>query len=116
MPVPVMVSMVAALLVLGGCGRPIPSVRAGAEPEGQFVRVKSAQQAQAEQSHAENLCREQAKKDVAAVEPAAETHEAFVPTRPSRDPAAPPPRADEPPSLPSPRPAKARPPETPEVP
>ncbi|MCY2931151.1 MAG: hypothetical protein NTV86_17005 [Planctomycetota bacterium] len=58
MPVPTLVAAVIGALLLGGCGRPIPSVRATAQPEGEFLRVKSVQQAQAEDAHAQNLRRE----------------------------------------------------------
>lgn len=60
MPVRGLVAAVVGALLLTGCGRPIPSVRAGAQPEGEFLRVKSVQQAQAEDAHAVNLRREHA--------------------------------------------------------
>ena len=58
MPLCLKMTLIGLLLLAAGCGGPIPSVRANAEPEGQFVRVKSASRAQAEQAHAMQIRRE----------------------------------------------------------
>lgn len=87
MPVPVkMTAAIGWLLLLGGCGGPIPTVRATAEPEGQFVRVKSVVQAQAEQAHAQQVRREHVEALEAALPPAGAL-QAPATTAPSSEPA-----------------------------
>ncbi|MCY2926957.1 MAG: hypothetical protein NT031_16290 [Planctomycetota bacterium] len=86
MPVPVkMTAAIGWLVLLCGCGGPIPTVRATAEPAGQFVRVKSVMQAQAEQAHAQQVRRAHVDAVEAAQPPAGV--QASATTRPASEPA-----------------------------
>lgn len=86
MPASATLTAVFGLLLLSGCGAPIPKVRANSEPEGQFVRVKSVVQAQAEQAHAQQVRREHVAAVEAALTPAAPP-EAVPTTQPESQPA-----------------------------
>ncbi|MEI7836084.1 MAG: hypothetical protein WCK05_06695 [Planctomycetota bacterium] len=114
MPVPVIVTAAIGLFLLGGCGGPIPRVRANSEPEGQFVRVKSAERVQGEQAHAEKVRREhdEASASVSSAEASSGAPASTRPTTPPASeptgvPASPVSIADEPATAPASQPAPA---------